>query len=56
MDLNTLRSAVTVFGLLVFLAIVGWAWQQARRADFAEAARLPFEEDFGPVPRRKGSP
>jgi cytochrome c oxidase cbb3-type subunit 4 len=44
MDINTLRSAVTVVTLLVFLAIVGWAWSASRRTRFAEAAELPFTD------------
>ena len=45
MDVNDIRSAVTVIGLLLFLGIVAWAWSRSRRADFEEAARLPFAED-----------
>jgi cytochrome c oxidase cbb3-type subunit 4 len=44
MDINMLRSGVTVLTLLVFLAIVGWAWSAARRTRFSEAAELPFIE------------
>jgi cytochrome c oxidase cbb3-type subunit 4 len=43
MDLNDLRSSVTVVSLLAFLAIVAWAWSRRNRAHFDEAARLPFE-------------
>lgn len=43
MDLNDLRSAVTVTGLLLFLLLLVSVWQPRRRAEFAEAARLPFE-------------
>lgn len=45
MDLNDLRSMVTVLSLLVFLAIVFWAYSRGNRARFDEAARLPFEND-----------
>ncbi len=44
MDINTLRSIVTVAGLLCFIGIVVWAWSARKRADFDQAARLPFEE------------
>jgi cytochrome c oxidase cbb3-type subunit 4 len=44
MDINMLRSGVTVLTLLVFLAIVGWAWSAGRRTRFAEAAELPFAD------------
>jgi cytochrome c oxidase cbb3-type subunit 4 len=45
MDVNTLRSIVTVAGLVCFLGIVWWAWSGRNRADFEQAARLPFEQD-----------
>ena len=44
-DLNTLRSVVTVISLLVFLGIVAWAWSRRNRERFDEAARLPFQGD-----------
>ncbi len=45
MDVNTLRSLVTVAGLVCFIGIVWWAWSGRNRADFEQAARLPFEQD-----------
>lgn len=45
MDINTLRSAVTVISLLVFLGIVAWAWSRRNRERFDEAARLPFQDE-----------
>ena len=45
MDVNTLRSIVTVAGLVCFLGIVWWAWSARNQADFEQAARLPFEQD-----------
>jgi cytochrome c oxidase cbb3-type subunit 4 len=45
MDINDLRSAVTVFGLLLFLALVAWVYNARRREAFDAAARLPFEGD-----------
>ena len=44
MDINELRSLLTVAGLLCFLAIVIWAFSKKRGTDFAEAANLPFNE------------
>jgi cytochrome c oxidase cbb3-type subunit IV len=55
MDINTIRTTLTVLAFVTFLAIVAWAWSSRRRADFDAAARLPLEED-GPstdVPREK---
>jgi cytochrome c oxidase cbb3-type subunit 4 len=51
MDLNTIRSAITVAALITFVGIVAWAWSSRRRADFDAAARLPLEEDDAPAPR-----
>ncbi len=45
MDVNTLRSIVTVAGLVTFIGIVIWAWSRRNAADFEQAARLPFEQD-----------
>jgi cbb3-type cytochrome oxidase subunit 3 len=45
MELNVLRSAVTVLSLFGFLAIVAWAWSANRAKQFAEAERLPLQED-----------
>ena len=45
MDINTLRSIVTVIAFLVFVGIVIWAWSRRNQAAFDEAARLPFQQD-----------
>ncbi|MCU0943016.1 MAG: cbb3-type cytochrome c oxidase subunit 3 [Hydrogenophaga sp.] len=45
MDINDLRSVVTVISLLVFLGIVGWAWSRRNRDRFDEAAHLPFQDE-----------
>jgi cytochrome c oxidase cbb3-type subunit 4 len=45
MDINDIRSAVTVISLLMFLGIVGWAWSKRNRASFDEAAQLPFQDE-----------
>jgi len=45
MDVNDLRSIVTVVSLLTFLGIVAWAWSRRNRARFDEAAMLPFADD-----------
>ncbi|MDP1693539.1 MAG: CcoQ/FixQ family Cbb3-type cytochrome c oxidase assembly chaperone [Burkholderiaceae bacterium] len=42
MDINELRSAVTVIGLLLFVALVVWVYRAPRRQAFEAAARLPF--------------
>jgi cytochrome c oxidase cbb3-type subunit IV len=45
MDINDLRSIVTVAGLLCFLAIVWWAYGKSSQKGFEEAANLPFADD-----------
>ncbi len=45
MDINLLRSIVTVVAFVVFIGIVVWAWSARNKARFDEAARLPFEQD-----------
>jgi cytochrome c oxidase cbb3-type subunit IV len=45
MDLNDIRSGVTVVSFLVFLGIMAWAWSAGRRPAFDAAAQLPFADD-----------
>jgi cytochrome c oxidase cbb3-type subunit IV len=45
MDLNTIRTVGTVLALLMFLAIVWWAYSARRKDAFDEAANLPFADD-----------
>lgn len=45
MDINDLRSLMTVLSLVTFLGIFAWAWSSCRKAAFDEAARLVFDED-----------
>ncbi len=54
MDVNDLRSVVTVVSLLAFLAIVAWAWSRKNRAAFDEAAQLPFAEEQGASSASRG--
>lgn len=44
-DINTLRSLVTVISLGVFVGIVAWAWSRRNQARFDEAAQLPFQDE-----------
>ena len=45
MDINVLRSIVTVLAFVLFIGIVIWAWSSRNRERFDEAAKLPFEQD-----------
>ncbi|MFM2119091.1 MAG: hypothetical protein RL722_559 [Pseudomonadota bacterium] len=45
LDINTLRSAVTVVSLLLFVGIMVWTFQRKRQSAWDEAAALPFAAD-----------
>ncbi len=45
MDINDMRSIVTVLSLVAFVGIIGWAWSKKNQAGFDEAARLPFGDE-----------
>ncbi|HEX2011513.1 MAG TPA: cbb3-type cytochrome c oxidase subunit 3 [Roseateles sp.] len=48
MDINDLRSAVTVLLLLMFAAIVAWVYSSKRDAHaFDELAALPLQDEAG---------
>jgi cytochrome c oxidase cbb3-type subunit 4 len=44
-DINDVRSVVTVVSLLLFIALTAWVWQRKRKGAFDEAAQLPFADD-----------
>jgi cytochrome c oxidase cbb3-type subunit 4 len=45
MDINTLRSIVTVLTFAIFLGIIWWATSRRNQASFDEAAQLPFRQE-----------
>ena len=47
MDINLLRSLITVAALVAFLGIVWWAYAPAQKSRFERDALLPFGEDEG---------
>ncbi|MBI3044699.1 MAG: cbb3-type cytochrome c oxidase subunit 3 [Betaproteobacteria bacterium] len=47
MDINLLRSLVTVAALATFLGIVWWAYAPSRKSRFERDALLPFNEEEG---------
>jgi cytochrome c oxidase cbb3-type subunit 4 len=51
MDINLVRSLMTLVMFCVFVAIVGWAWSGRQRGRFAEAARIPLEDERAPTTR-----
>jgi len=50
MDINDLRSIITVLAVVLFFGIVWWAYSDRRQQDYDAAARLPLEDDD--LPRR----
>ena len=44
MDINFLRSMVTALGFMLFVGIFVWAYRPSRKAEFDEAAQLPFAD------------
>jgi cytochrome c oxidase cbb3-type subunit 4 len=47
MDLNDVRSIVTLTSLLLFIALVAITWSGRRRAAHDAAAALPFIDEAG---------
>jgi cytochrome c oxidase cbb3-type subunit IV len=45
MDLNDIRSLVTLLGFVLFTGLAAWTWRPTRHAAHDAAARLPFEGD-----------
>jgi cytochrome c oxidase cbb3-type subunit 4 len=46
MDVNDLRSLMTVVSFLTFIGIIWWAYGvKANRGRFDEAAQLPFSDE-----------
>ena len=44
-EINVLRSVVTVAAFASFVAFLGWAYLPARQKQFDEAAALPFKSE-----------
>ena len=45
MDINLLRSLVTVAAFAGFVSIWVWVYRPSRKAQFDEAAQLPFQSE-----------
>jgi len=45
MDINDMRSAVTLVSFLTFVGIIVWAWSKRNKSSFDEAAQLPFKDE-----------
>ncbi|MEJ2602815.1 MAG: cbb3-type cytochrome c oxidase subunit 3 [Gammaproteobacteria bacterium] len=55
MDINTFRGIMTALLMILFLALVVWAYSSKRRRDFEEAAKLPLGDDELPPVENKES-
>ena len=51
MDLNDIRSLVTIISFTLFVGLMAWTWWPARRDRHDAAALLPFAGD---APARRG--
>ena len=49
MELNELRTLITLLSFIVFAGIVFWAYSGRQKARFDEAANLPFIDDELPA-------
>ncbi|CAG1018959.1 cytochrome c oxidase cbb3-type subunit IV [Burkholderiaceae bacterium] len=47
-DINDIRSLVTLLGLMLFVALLAWTWWPARKAAHEAAAQLPFLDEQEP--------
>jgi len=45
LDINVLRSFVTLVSLAMFIGLMVWTWNRRQKRDFDEAAHLPFLDD-----------
>lgn len=45
MDINIIRSVVTVVSFVAFVSIVVWAYSKGAKQGFDEAAQLPFSDE-----------
>jgi cytochrome c oxidase cbb3-type subunit 4 len=45
MDINFLRTAITVIAFVLFVCILVWVCLPSKKADFDEAAQLPFKSE-----------
>ena len=54
MDLNDVRSLVTLAGLTLFLVVAAWTWRPARQPAHDAAAQLPFIGETNNETRTEG--
>ena len=54
MDINLIRTLVTVLALASFLGIVWWAYAPSRKSRFERDAHLVFDETEPPLSTLRG--
>lgn len=54
MDINDLRSIITVLMFFAFIGIVWWAFSARRKDAYEAAARIPLEDDL-PIEKGQGA-
>jgi cytochrome c oxidase cbb3-type subunit 4 len=45
LDINALRSFITLVSLAMFVGLMAWTWNRRQKRGFDEAAQLPFLDD-----------
>ena len=50
MDLNDIRSLVTLLSFCLFVALMVWTWWPARQSEHEAAALLPFAGEAADAP------
>ena len=50
MDLNVIRSAVTLLSFCIFLGLMAWTYWPARQREHDAAALLPFAGEAADAP------
>ena len=55
MDLNDVRSLITLGSFVLFIGLMAWTWRPARRAAHDAAAQLPFSGDVAANESRYGA-
>ncbi len=46
MDMNLFRGVMTAVWMLIFIAVVWWAYSPRRKAGYEKAARLALEDEL----------
>jgi len=55
MDIGIFRGIVTAVLMVLFIALVFWAYSRRRHDEFEAAARLPLDDDGPPPANRRAS-